>query len=211
MSRTPPLLLPRSGRRTAATFVSLLLCLSAWPRAVVAQTTSGQISGSSVDASGQVLVGATVTLRNESTRDARVTTTNETGDFTFAALVPGRYSVKLELDGFSPAERTGIALTANERRSLGDIALTVAALAETVSVRAAAAAVQTTSSENSELLSTSQIEQLQSKGRDIVALLRIMPGVSASTDNAALGDTFGTATPNISGTRNRMNTFTLDG
>ena len=37
------------------------------------------------------------------------------------------------------------------------------------------------------------------------------PGVTASTDNAALGDTFGTATPNISGTRNRMNTFTLDG
>ena len=52
---------------------------------------------------------------------------------------------------------------------------------------------------------------MQSKGRDIVALLRVMPGVSASTDNAALGDTFGTATPNIGGTRNRMNTFTLDG
>ena len=34
---------------------------------------------------------------------------------------------------------------------------------------------------------------------------------AATTDNAALGDTFGTATPNISGTRNRMNTFTLDG
>ena len=44
-----------------------------------------------------------------------------------------------------------------------------------------------------------------------MALLRVMPGVTATTDNAALGDTFGTATPNISGTRNRMNTFTLDG
>jgi transcription elongation GreA/GreB family factor len=47
-----------------------------WPHALFGQTTTGQISGSSVDASGQVLVGATVTLRNEGTRDARVTTTN---------------------------------------------------------------------------------------------------------------------------------------
>ncbi len=125
--------------------------------------------------------------------------------------MPGSYAVKVELKGFNSTERTGIVLTANERRALGNIALSVATLAETVSVRAESVAVQTSSSENSELLSTRQIEQLGSKGRDIVALLRVMPGVSASTDNAALGDTFGTATPNIGGTRNRMNTFTLDG
>ena len=69
-------------------------------------------------------------------------------------------------------------LTANERRALGNIELDVAAVAESVSVRAETVHVQTSSSENSELLSTRQIEQLQSKGRDIVALLRVMPGVS---------------------------------
>lgn len=188
--------------------LSLLLGL---PLLAVAQTTSGQISGSAVDSSGRVLVGAAITLRNEGTGDMRATITKETGDFVFPALVPGTYALKAELDGFSPTERTGIVLTANERRALGNIALSVATLAEVVSVRAQAVAVQTSSSENSELLSTHQIEQLQSKGRDIVALLRVMPGVSASTDNAALGDTFGTSTPNIAGTRNRMNTFTLDG
>lgn len=84
-------------------------------------------------------------------------------------------------------------------------------VAESISVQADNVAVQTSSSENSELLSTKQMDQLASKGRDVVALLRVMPGVTASTDNAALGDTFGTSTPNISGTRNRINTFMLDG
>lgn len=175
------------------------------------QTTTGQISGSVVDPSGQLILGAKVTLRNEGTRDTRQATTNENGDFVFAALVPSTYSIRVENQGFSANERTGVVLTANERRALGNIELKVGSINESVSVRAENVQVQTTSAENSELLSTRQMEQLQSKGRDIVALLRVMPGVSASSDNAALGDTFGTATPNISGTRNRMNTFTLDG
>ena len=176
-----------------------------------AQTTTGQISGAVVDTSGQVVVGARITLRHEGTRDTRQTTTNDSGAFVFTTLVPATYSLRIENPGFASTERTGIVVTANERRALGDLELKVGSVSESISVRAENVQVQTTSSENSELLSTRQIEQLQSKGRDIVALLRVMPGVSASTDNAALGDTFGTATPNIGGTRNRMNTFTLDG
>ena len=175
------------------------------------QTTTGQISGSVADPSGQVVVGAKVTLRNEGTADIRQATSNETGHFVFPTLVPGNYAVKIENQGFTAVERTGVVLTANERRALGTIELKVGSVSESISVRAANVQIQTTSAENSELLSTKQMELLQSKGRDIVALLRVMPGVSASSDNAALGDTFGTATPNISGTRNRMNTFTLDG
>ena len=176
-----------------------------------AQTTTGQISGAVVDTSGQVVVGARITLRHEGTRDTRQTTTNDSGAFVFTTLVPATYSLRIENPGFASTERTGIVVTANERRALGDLELKVGSVSESISVRAENVQIQTSSAENSELLSTRQMEQLQSKGRDIVALLRVMPGVSASSDNAALGDTFGTATPNISGTRNRMNTFTLDG
>jgi hypothetical protein len=178
---------------------------------LAAQTTTGQISGAVVDASGQVIVGAKVTLRHEGTRETRQSATNDSGGFVFTTLVPGTYSVRIENQGFATTERTGIVVTANERRALGDIELKVGSVTESISVRADNVQIQTTSAENSELLSTKQMELLQSKGRDIVALLRVMPGVSASVDNAALGDTFGTLTPNISGTRNRMNTFTLDG
>lgn len=78
--------------RTAATLsrVALLLLTLA---GALAQTTSGQISGSVLDSSGQVIVGATVTLRNKATGDMRVITTNATGDFLFPALGPGTYAV----------------------------------------------------------------------------------------------------------------------
>lgn len=188
--------------------LSLLALTSSF---LTAQTTTGQISGAVVDASGQVIVGAKVTLRHEGTRETRQASSNDSGGFVFTTLVPGTYSVRIENQGFATAERTGIVVTANERRALGDIELKVGSVTESISVRAENVQIQTTSAENSELLSTKQMELLQSKGRDIVALLRVMPGVSASVDNAALGDTFGTLTPNISGTRNRMNTFTLDG
>lgn len=189
---------------------SVVPALLAYSLAAVAQTTTGQISGSVADPSNQIVAGARVSLNNEA-GDTRNTVTNQTGDFVFSALVPGAYTLKVSANGFKSLERTGIVLTANERRELGSLPLVLGSVAESVSVAAENVQVQTSSSENSELLSTRQMDMLASKGRDVVALLRVMPGVSASSDNAALGDTFGTATPNISGTRNRMNTFTLDG
>jgi hypothetical protein len=186
------------------------LALALYAAALHAQTTTGQISGSIADPSNQLISGARITLRNQA-GDTRNTTSNQTGDFVFPALVPGTYTLKVSADGFKALERTGIVLTANERRELGSLQLVLGSVTESVSVVAENVNVQTSSSERSELLSTKQMDQLSSKGRDVVALLRVMPGVTASTDNAALGDTFGTATPNISGTRNRMNTFTLDG
>ena len=53
-----------SRARTAALLCVALLLFTLTGRAL-AQTTTGQISGSVVDSSGQVIVGATVTLRNE--------------------------------------------------------------------------------------------------------------------------------------------------
>ena len=149
--------------RTAALLCVALLLFALTGRAL-AQTTTGQISGSVLDSSSQVIVGATVTLRNEATGDTRVIVTNATGHFLFPTLVPGTYTVKVELSGFKPTERTGVVLTANERRALGNIQLDVAAVAASVSVRAETVHVQTSSSENSELLSTRQNRTIAVKG-----------------------------------------------
>ena len=56
-----------SRARTAALLCVALLLFTLTGRAL-AQTTTGQISGSVLDSSSQVIVGATVTLRNEATR-----------------------------------------------------------------------------------------------------------------------------------------------
>src|SRR5262249_56431808 len=86
----------------------ILLCA----QYAIAQTVTGSISGTVMDASGNAIAGATVRLINERTNDARVLMTNESGDFRFTAVLPGIYTFKVEKKGFSAFEPHGILLTA---------------------------------------------------------------------------------------------------
>ena len=87
-------------RKNIATIVTVMLAVLACAGAAGAQTLTGQLSGTVVDSSDAVLPGATVTLVNELSGDQRTTVTNEAGNFVFAAVQPGTYTVKVELSGF---------------------------------------------------------------------------------------------------------------
>ncbi|HET9468978.1 MAG TPA: carboxypeptidase-like regulatory domain-containing protein, partial [Vicinamibacterales bacterium] len=62
--------------------------------------TLGTITGEVKDGSGAVIPGATVTATNTGTNASREMASNEAGIYTFAALPPGPYVVKAELQGF---------------------------------------------------------------------------------------------------------------
>jgi len=181
------------------------------PSVAAAQAVSGSISGTIADPSHQVVPGATVTLINEETGAKRSMSTGERGTFAFAAVQPGIYTVRVELNGFSPAEKRTITLPANEQLSLGTITLAVGGVSETITTIAEGTFVQTTSSERSALLTDKQLEMVAVRGRDVVSLLRVLPGVSYQGESEAPGGSFGTTTPNISGNRNSWNTVTVDG
>src|SRR6266540_2392315 len=191
------------------TFVALLFafCLAA-PAA--AQDT-GVVSGTVVDSSGQVVPGATLTLTNEATASVRTLTSDERGDFAFRALTPGSYTVKVELTGFRSIERRNNVLNASSRLDIGKLTLDVGALSEVVTVSATGTFVETKNSDYSGLLTASQISQIQTKGRDVVNLLRLLPGVHYENDIDALGDSFGSQIPNIAGQRRTWNQVTVDG
>jgi Carboxypeptidase regulatory-like domain/TonB-dependent Receptor Plug Domain len=189
------------------------IALGVWLLAAVAsaQSVSGSISGSVVDPSHQMIPGATVTLVNEQTGVTRTTTTNETGTFVFSAVQPAKYTVRIEMQGFRAAARQNIVLPANERLSIGVVQLDVGGVTETVTTTAEGSFVQTTSSERSALLTDKQIEMVAVRGRDVMSLLKVLPGVAYTSDSEAPGGSFGTTTPNIGGIRNTWNTVTVDG
>lgn len=176
-----------------------------------AQTISGSISGSVVDSTGNVIPAAAVKLISERTGEERSTTTNETGDFLFPALQPGSYTVAVEVSGFKPLKKTGNSLSAAERLSVGNLALTIGAVSESVTIEAQAVTVQTSSTEHSALIGARQLEQVSIRGRDVVSMLRILPGVAQQTDTEFLGGSFGTQSPNIQGTRSNWNSLQVDG
>src|SRR5450759_3270835 len=136
---------------------ALMVAVCIMPVQSVAQTVTGTITGSVVDNSGAVVVGASVALTSESTGAARQAKTSETGGFVFAAVQPGSYMVRVEVQGFRAFRRTGIVLTANDRVALGDIEMTLGAVTETVTVQARGAGVNTESAESTALLSSTQL------------------------------------------------------
>ena len=83
----------------ARTF-SVLLAAVLGTATAYAQTVSGRFTGSVVDPSGSMVVGASITLTNDQTGDIRNNVTNTAGVFTFPAVQPGQYSVKVEQQGF---------------------------------------------------------------------------------------------------------------
>ena len=62
------------------------------------------------------------------------------GDFSIAGLFPGNYTVAVEAAGFKKLTRAGVALDANDKLALGDLALEVGAVTESIEVSAQAAA-----------------------------------------------------------------------
>ena len=175
--------------------VLLLVAVSA-----SAQTTSGSMSGTVVDAQDQVVPGADVILTNEQTQEVRRTVTNEVGLFAFPALVPGPYTVRVELSGFRPIERRSNMVLSNSRLAVPPLRLEVGTLAEAVTVSAIGEVVATTQTSHQALLDLKQVENLSIRGRDPVSFLKILPGVALlANDQETFGGSFSTPVPNIQG------------
>ena len=191
--------------------VSLLCCVlcAGWLSAQM--TTTGTIEGTVIDPSGKSVPGATVTLTSEATKDARTTSSGESGSFSFQAVLPGSYSVKAAHTGFKTFEHAGVFVSANERVALGNLQLQVGSVSETVMVTAEAVHVETDSAESSADITTQQLGSLTARGREVVSLLRTIPGVAYQADQDSAGGTYGTSTPSIRGANASMNILSVDG
>ena len=62
---------------------------------------TGALTGTVTDPSGAVIAGATVTITNNGTGQARTAMTGSDGVYKFSLLPPGSYKVKFEATGFT--------------------------------------------------------------------------------------------------------------
>src|SRR5437016_2449509 len=76
-----------------------------------AQDTTGTILGTITDASGAVLPGVTITVKNVDTSQARTLVSDAAGRYRVPLLQPGRYEVTAQLSGFQTMVRSGITVT----------------------------------------------------------------------------------------------------
>ncbi len=159
-----------------STVFALVLALAV-PAPAGAQSLTGQLSGTVVDTSDAVLPGVTITLVNELSGDQRTTVSNDSGNFVFAAVQAGTYTVKAELSGFQTIETKGIVLRLGESRNLTSLKLGVAGLTEQVAVTAMTELAPVSTGEKSVSISGEQIQNLAIIGRSAAELLKILPGM----------------------------------
>ena len=174
----------------------LYLFIALFP-AVLAAQSAGNLSGSVTDPEGKAVVNAAVVVRNEAGVDPRTTVTDAAGRFSIAGLPAGVYTIEVAVPGFDLVERGGVQLTTGGSVELS-IRLTVANIAETVTVSAAlpeaaiAAPSQSSLTARSaqSLISPEYIRNYTSPVSDYSQVLQMAPGTfSTSTNGPGLGDT----------------------
>ena len=191
--------------------VMSLLALAFAGTQLVAQVTTGSITGNVVDATGSVVPAATVTLTSVTTNEVHSTKTNASGAYAFVAVQPSAYILRVEQQGFKIAERTNVNVLADDRVSMGDIRLEVGTQKDTIVVEEHATQVATDSSQITAAITSNQLANLTARGREVVSLLRTIPGVSYQADQDSAGGTFGTGTPSIGGVTANANHIAVDG
>src|SRR5215475_627182 len=88
------------------------------------QAGNGELTGEARDASGKIVAGAHVTLKDEGKSLPYETTTNDDRIYQFSSLRPGVYVLIVEKEYFRRFEQQGITIRTGERIRV-DVALAV--------------------------------------------------------------------------------------
>src|SRR5262249_54028587 len=161
---------------------------------------TGSIAGRVVDAQSLALPGAAVTIVTP--QGSQTLTTDDQGRFFAPFLIPGRYEVDVQLQGFKPLQRSNIDVRLGQRVEL-TLTLDVGPINETVNVSSAAPVVDRTSTTTGAVLDNESLARLP-VGRNFSDTLYIAPGVSS-------GGQVGAANPSMSGGTGLDNQYVIDG
>ena len=168
----------RLGVITFACLVAVVVLAGATP--AFAQGQSGILTGTITDNAG-VVPGATIVAIDPTTGLSRSAVSSERGVFRLLSMPPGRYSVRVQMEGFRQITLNDVMLLSGETRDLGRLILEVGTLAEAVTVSAEVTPVNTTTGSLQRNMTGDQLTMIQVKGRDIFGMMKILPGVVDTT------------------------------
>jgi hypothetical protein len=189
------------------------------------------IQGVVTDPQGAVVDGATLTLTSKDTNISKTATSDSAGVFTFSGLAAGHYSLAIEKAGFNKQILGDVVVTPEQANSV-NVQLQVGEVTQSVTVSGdALPTIDTETGNVAGTLTTQEIQDLPSFGRDPYQLARLAPGVfgdgatgsggggvqlpgSNQVSSGSTGSIFMTENqPQIvaGGTRNNGNSYQIDG
>jgi len=152
---------------------ALLVCFTG---AMHSQTTFATITGSTVDGTGAVIPGVTVTATNTQSNISSAVQSNASGVYTLAQLKEGTYSVRALGSGFKEFVAENVILQARDYRRL-DIRLEVGGLETKIEVAAGATLIETETARISDAKDAMLMKTLPLNTRSLTAFLALSPNV----------------------------------
>jgi hypothetical protein len=190
------------------------------------------IQGTVLDPQGTAVSGATVTLINLETNRTQVATSDDSGVYNFLSLAPGHYSIEVQASGFKKKTLPDLSVSAEKIQSV-NVTLELGEVSQSVTVSGdVTPPLDTETGQISGTLTSQDVQNLPSLGRDPFQLLRLAPGVfgdAAHTNSGNSQNTPGSTGPggtsvansifqtenqvqiNANGLRNSTNSYQLDG
>jgi hypothetical protein len=151
-----------------------------------AQETRSAIFGRVLDSQSAAVPDAGVTVVNVDTNTTVRVKTNETGYYEANLLLPGSYTVTVEVAGFKTVVRKGIVLPIATRSEV-DLSLAVGAISDSIVVQANAIMLDTESGSAGKALSNREIMDLPNMENNAVLLAQLAPGIQTSGTTAYMG------------------------
>ncbi|PYV24571.1 MAG: TonB-dependent receptor, partial [Acidobacteria bacterium] len=164
----------------------LLLFVLRLPSADAQVKSTGAVLGTAKDASGGVIAGARVTLKNADTGVSMATETNATGDYSFPVVPVGQYELTVSASGFKTTVLSAISVSALENVRL-NVTLSVGPVSQQVTVTAAPAAVNTVTADEGNTVAGAQVRNLPLASRLFTQLVFLEPGVVGSNPTSPTG------------------------
>jgi hypothetical protein len=193
----------------------LTVSLSLTPAGLFGQAITAKVVGTVADPSGAAVPNADVTITNADTNQTRKSRTDSNGQYEFAFLPVGAYTLSVTASGFQTTNIGRFTLSVDQVARL-DVGLTIGQSAQTVEVSAGALLLQSENATVGTVIDAKQVVELPLNGRSFVQLALLTPGVNPGTPGSitvrrlrgSVGQAVGMS---ANGARDTQNRFYYDG
>jgi hypothetical protein len=179
------------------------------PLLMAQSATTGALTGTVTDPTGAVIAGATVTITNLGTEQARTATTDANGSYKFSLIPPGNYSATFSASGFKGLEVPSVTVNVTETDVLNR-GLQIGEQTQQVTVKSDTETIQTQNATVGSLVGAKTVTTLPLNSRNYTQVIDLSPGVNVNVANAAaIGN--GTQDINVNGNGSDQNNYMMDG
>jgi hypothetical protein len=179
--------------------------LALFAAVLAAQSITGSITGVVKDASGAVIQGAEITVVHTATNAASKAVSDSSGNYTVPLLPQGNYRMEVSAAGFKRFVLEGLTLQVQQTARI-DVNLTVGEVAESVTVTANLAGLETENATLAKVVDNRAIINLPLNTRNVYNLVFLTPGVTGT-----VGNSYGEMRYSVNGARARTMDTMIDG